>query len=364
MMATSKRQGTALLDDHRTLGAKMTPFAGFEMPLMYSSIKSEVLAVRKAAGIFDVSHMGEIFVEGADAESFVDFLLCNDFFNAGNQKAVYSPLCNSDGGMLDDLIAYKLEQGRVLLCVNAANIAKDENWIRSHAAKFKVDISNRSADYSLLALQGPRAAKTLHQLNAGLKNNFPTYSAKSIMHEGRELIVARTGYTGEDGFEIFGPHSLIKKLWPQMMEAGVTPCGLASRDVLRIEAAYPLYGQELGEEWTPLDAGLRWTVKLKGGDFIGKSALASHRPHLRLIKLALDRGIPRTGHAVRDSHGAALGRITSGTLSPTVGRGIGLALLERAKLESAPAEGEFQVVIRDRPYRAKYCPRAFIREFS
>ncbi len=355
---------TALAEQHRELGAKMTLFAGCKMPLLYSSIKGEVLAVRSKAGVFDVSHMGELFVEGADTETFIDFLLCNDFLNAKENKAVYSPLCNREGMILDDLIAYKLEQNRAFLCVNAANIQKDQDWIFSHAKKFCVEVTNRSSDYSLLALQGPEAENILLQLKVLTQNFLSSYSVKSIMHKDKELIVARTGYTGEDGFEIFGTHASLRELWGQMMEMGVTPCGLASRDVLRIEAAYPLYGQELSEKWTPLDAGLRWTVKLEGGDFIGKSALNGHKPQFRLIKLGLERGIPRAGHSVCNSDGMPLGWVTSGTSSPTIGKGIGLALVERAKLpKSLSSEDRFQVIIRDKPYSAKYCARSFLREF-
>ena len=356
---------TALSDQHRELGAKMTLFAGHSMPLLYSSIKDEVLAVRNEVGVFDVSHMGEIFIEGTDTESFIDFLLCNDFLGAKEGKAVYSPLCNGDGMILDDLIAYKLEKGRAFLCVNAANVQKDQNWIFSHAKKFRVKVTNRSSDYSLLALQGPKAENILLQLKVLTQSGLPSYAVKSTMHKDKELIVARTGYTGEDGFEIFGTHASLRELWGQMMEIGVMPCGLASRDVLRIEAAYPLYGQELSEKWTPLDAGLRWAVKWEGEDFIGKSALSVYQPRFRLIKLSLDRGIPRLKHSVCNSRGIPLGWVTSGTLSPTIGKGIGLALVERTKLpKSLSSESQFQVVIRDKPYPAKYCARAFLREFS
>ncbi len=349
---------TALFKKHQELKAKTAEFAGYEMPIQYSSVKEEVLAVRKKAGLFDVSHMGEFFVEGVDAEKFVDSLLCNDFLGAANEKAVYSPLCNEQGAIIDDLIAYKLEPGRVLICVNASNIEKDWNWISSQKEKFDAQVSNHSQEYSLLALQGPDSKKIMLQLAILPSGDFPYYSAKAMQKGNTELIIARTGYTGEDGFEIFGSHSTIVELWEQMVKVGVTPCGLASRDVLRIEVGYPLYGHELTEDWTPLDAGLKWTVKLDKGHFIGKAALENYQPRFRLVKLSLEKGIPREGYTVKSTEGAPLGRVVSGTLSVITGKGICLALIEKEKF---PEDKKFLIAIRNKDYQANYHTKPFVQ---
>ena len=359
-----KLKRTPLFEKHGELGAKMFPFAGYEMPIQYSSIREETLAVRKKAGLFDVSHMGEFFVEGVDAEKFVDFLLCNDFLGAASHKAVYSPLCNEKGTVIDDLIAYKLKPHLVLLCVNAANIQKDWDWINSHREGFSVEISNRSSLYSLMALQGPESARILCQLGLMQSHDdLAPYSVRSLTYNHLELIIARTGYTGEDGFEIFGQSSLLIPLWDKILAAGALPCGLASRDVLRIEAGYPLYGHELTEEWTPLDVNLGWTVKSNERPFLGKRALTDYCPSFKLIKLSLEKGIPREGHEVKNVQGEVLGRILSGTLSVTLGKGIGLALVERQKFSPSVAQSEGLIVtIRNKDYRACFHKRPFIRK--
>ncbi|MBY0413100.1 MAG: glycine cleavage system aminomethyltransferase GcvT, partial [Bdellovibrionales bacterium] len=289
---------TSLHEAHLSLGAKMAPFAGFDMPLQYSSVKEEVMAVREHAGVFDVSHMGEFFVSGPDAVSFVDHIITNDFKNAEMLKAVYSPLCREDGTVIDDLIAYKLENEKVLICVNASNIDKDWNWISSQKGTFNCNLSNLSNDFSLLAIQGPKAELILRDFGILFPKDFPYYSIAEVAHDGEKLIVARTGYTGEDGFEIFSSHKYAKHLWDKLIFNGVKPCGLASRDVLRVEVCYPLYGHEISDTVTPLDAGLSWTVKMSKADFVGKKALENYKAKFQLVKLSLERGIPREGYDV------------------------------------------------------------------
>ncbi len=230
---------TALYQQHIDLGAKMVEFAGHEMPIQYSNLKQEALAVREGAGMFDVSHMGEFFIEGKDATRFVDLLITNDFAGAPELKAVYSPLCREDGTVIDDLISYKLSETRVLICVNAANIQKDWNWINSQARDFDVKITDCSEKYSLLALQGPKAFEIFSEVDSGLKDI--DYYSVQIREDGEiPVIYARTGYTGEDGFEIFAPHDEIVGLWKKLLNHDVTPCGLGARDVLRLEVCYPL----------------------------------------------------------------------------------------------------------------------------
>lgn len=343
---------TSLYDHHLALKAKMSPFAGYAMPVQYSSVKEEVLAVRERVGVFDVSHMGEFFVTGPDAVAFVDSLLTNDFQKAPVAKAVYSPLCREDGTVIDDLIAYKIREDHVLICVNASNIKKDWDWFQAHHKNFQCELSNQSNDYSLLAVQGPRAVETLSKLGLEGLEQIEYYGVK----EQAPWILARTGYTGEDGFEIFGPHDKIAALWEQLIQAGVAPCGLAARDVLRLEVCYPLYGHELTDQLTPLDAGLKWTVKLDKGEFIGRQALLTAKPRFRLARLSLAKGIPREGYAVLDGEGKAIGEVTSGTMSVSQNCGICMALIQK---DHWPADDQFLVQIRQQTYPARLHKKAF-----
>lgn len=348
---------TSLTAEHIALGAKMAPFAGFNMPLQYSSVKEEVIAVREASGVFDVSHMGEFFATGPEAIKFVDYALTNDFAGAAIGKAVYSPLCREDGTVIDDLIAYKLADEKVLICVNASNIEKDFNWLSSLVKDFNCELKNDSDNYSLLALQGPDSTNIISKLGIELGEGFDYYSAREVDSSLGALIVARTGYTGEDGFEIFGSHETVKLLWKNLLQTGVTPCGLASRDVLRLEVAYPLYGHEIHDEVTPLDAALKWTVKADKNSFMGKEALSSYQPKFRLVKLSLDKGIPREGYDILNNEEEKIGTITSGTMSVTLGKGIGIGLVEKDKF---PKDKEFKIKVRKNAFAANYHAKAFV----
>ena len=352
---TSKR--TALHESHLALNAKMAEFAGFDMPIQYTSVKEEAEAVRKSAGMFDVSHMGEFFCEGPDAVAFVDYLMTNDFAAAPMEKAVYSPICRGDGTVIDDLIAYKLGKEKVLICVNAANITKDYNWMVTQIEEFNCTLRNESSDYSLIALQGPDSEKVLTKLGFENINDVEYYSVKQTTHNGEEVILARTGYTGEDGFEIFTNNKHIQILWKELLANGVVPCGLASRDVLRIEVCYPLYGHEISDEVTPLDSALKWTVKLKKDRFVGKEALENYQPKYRLIKLSLDKGIPREGYPVVNKEGEQVGVVTSGTMSVATGKGVALCHIEKAKF---PEDKEFSIQIRKNIVPATYHTKAFV----
>lgn len=347
-------QKTSLFNEHEALGAKMVDFAGWMMPIQYKNLKEEVLAIRESVGVFDVSHMGEFFVTGPDAIKFVDHIVTNDIAGAEMLKAVYSPLCREDGTIVDDLIVYKLGAEEIMICVNASNIKKDFDWITSKSADFDCKIEDRSMDFSLLALQGPKSFEILKQLDLGLEVSDIDYY--SIVRSG-DTLVARTGYTGEDGFEIFAPHDVIQKLWSQMMKLNVKPCGLGSRDVLRLEVCYPLYGHELSDEVTPLDAGLKWTVKMDKNDFIGKAALADYTPKYQTIKLVLDKGIPREGYKVEDANGTVIGEVTSGTMSVVLGKGIALARVEK-KLYGV--DSEIIVDIRGRKYNTLINKKPFV----
>jgi aminomethyltransferase len=347
---------THLYDEHVKLGAKIVPFAGWDMPVQYTSVKDEVLAVRQNVGVFDVSHMGEFFVEGQDAETFVDQLVTNDILNAPVGKAIYSPLCRENGTVIDDLIVYKLKPGKVLICVNASNIEKDFHWIKSKHQGLNCSLTNSSDSYSLLALQGPKAYETLRPLLSELPD-MEYYSVFESSFEDKNVIIARTGYTGEDGFEIFGSHETIKSLWQRFMMLKVTPCGLAARDVLRLEVCYPLYGHELSDEVNPYDAGLGWTVKNSKTKFIGKEILVNKPTKFKLVKLILDKGIPREGYPVLNAKNEPIGIITSGTMSVVLNKGVALARIE---IEKAPTDEVFLVDIRQKPYAAQLTKKPFV----
>lgn len=343
---------TSLYEEHQKLNAKLVPFAGWEMPVQYTSVKDEVIAVRQNIGVFDVSHMGEFFVEGADAEAFVDQLVTNDIINAPMGKAIYSPLCRDNGTVVDDLIVYKLAPQKIMICVNASNIDKDFAWMQSKHKGFACTLTNKSNEFSLLAIQGPKSEEVMKAIISDLPQ-MEYYAAVEL----KNVIVARTGYTGEDGFEIFGTHDYIKGLWANLMSRGVTPCGLAARDVLRLEVCYPLYGHELTDEVTPLDAALGWTVKLNKKSFIGQNALAEIKPKYKLVKLKVEKGIPREGYPVVNSEHQVIGKVTSGTMSVTLGQGIALAQVEVAKY---PKDEVFFVDIRGKFYNTELTKKAFV----
>jgi len=346
---------TQLHAEHTKLNAKMAPFAGFDMPIQYTSVKEEVIAVRQNVGMFDVGHMGEFFVEGPEAESFVDYIITNDFKNAAVGKAVYSPLCRENGTVIDDLIAYKISTDKILICVNASNIEKDWKWISSQKGNFNCKLSNHSDDYSLIALQGPKSIDVLKTIGFAGPEKLEYYSLAEMKYENETVIVARTGYTGEDGFELFCSHQMAQKFWERFFTAGVKPCGLAARDVLRLEVCYPLYGHELNDELTPLDSGLKWTVKGAKEKFVGKNALQSYQPKFQLIKLSLERGIPRDNYEVLNEAQQVIGKVTSGTMSVALNKGICFALIEKGKTTQ-----KYFVKIRENLYEATKHDKAFI----
>ncbi len=352
-------QKTALYKKHLDLNAKMGPFAGYEMPLQYSrGVKEEVLAVRNGVGIFDVGHMGEFFVEGPEAIQFVDFLITNDFLGAGDNKAVYSPLCREDGTVVDDAISYKISSSKVLICVNASNMQKDWEWISSFVNSFNCTIINKSAEYSLVAVQGPLEEKLFIKLGI-LKGteDFPYYSVKEMKYEGANIIVARTGYTGEDGFEVFCSHETVQKLWDDLISGGAAPCGLVSRDVLRLEVCFPLYGHELTNELTPLDAGLRWTIKFGKTNFLGKNFLMNYEPKYILVKLSIEKGVPRQDYPVTTEDGKVIGKVVSGTMSISINHGIATALINK---DLFPKDKQFFINIREKLIKANYHTKPFV----
>ncbi|MBL7033277.1 MAG: glycine cleavage system aminomethyltransferase GcvT [Candidatus Delongbacteria bacterium] len=344
-------QKTPFYPRHIALGAKMVPFAGYEMPVYYQSIRQEHLHVRRQVGLFDVSHMGEFIVTGVDAAAFVDRMTINNVSRLAVNQVQYSAMCYEDGGIVDDLLVYRFAD-HFLLVVNASNIEKDFNWLQQNLAG-DVILSDRSADYALLALQGPRALELLNPLTDLDLAELPYYSFREGELDGQELIFSRTGYTGEIGFELYIPTADSLPVWDRLMEAGsccdLQPVGLGARDSLRLEMKFCLYGNDIDRSTTPLEAGLGWITKTgKKGDFIGKSVLSRQREEgvsRRLVGFELlEKGIPRPGYPVLIDQ-REVGTVTSGMMSPMLNRGIGLVYLP---VDRTAVGQELQVAIRDR----------------
>ena len=335
----SELQRTPLRDFHAAHGARLVDFAGWEMPVQYRSILEEHKAVRRAAGLFDVSHMGEVDVRGPEAGKFLNHLLTNDVAKLFPGRVLYSPMCYPTGGVVDDLLVYMRGQDDYFLCINAGNIAKDLAWIRAQAAGFAVTITDRCADYALLAVQGPRAAEIVQSLTGAKLGLVKYYHFTEGTVAGVHCLISRTGYTGEDGFELYHAAGDAVGLAEAILAAGASRglelAGLGARDSLRLEAGYPLYGHEITADISPLTAGLGWTVKLdKGADFVGRAALVAEKtggaPHKVVFFKTGDRRIVRAETPVLDQGGANVGRVLSGTLSPLLNEAIGSALVTTA----------------------------------
>jgi len=320
-------KNTALSSTHEALGAKMVPFAGYNMPVQYEGVNIEHETVRKSVGVFDVSHMGEFLIEGPNALDLIQKVCSNDSSKLTIGKAQYSCLPNDTGGIVDDLIVYKLKEEQYLLVVNASNIEKDWNWIESKN-DVGAEMRDLSEDYSLLAIQGPDAVETMQSLSshdlAGIKfYNFVVGDFAGIEH----VIISATGYTGSGGFEIYCKNSEVKQIWDKVVDAGAKPIGLAARDTLRLEMGYCLYGNDITDTTSPIEAGLGWITKFTK-DFTNCEALEDEKrrgPERKLIAFELDdRGIPRQGYDIVDGQGKKIGEVTSGTMSPMLGKGIGL----------------------------------------
>jgi len=326
---------TPLYAEHVALHAKLVPFAGFEMPVQYpTGIRAEHEAVRTAAGLFDVSHMGEFLVSGPDALDFVSYVTTNDPARLGEGQAQYSMFCRDDGTAVDDLIVYRLGDQRFRLVVNGANLAKDWSHLTVLAARFDVRLEDESDDVGLIALQGPRAQEILAPLCSEDLDPVGFYEFTGGTVAGVPGVISRTGYTGEDGFELYVPADRTAGLWGDLLDAGRTagliPTGLGSRDSLRLEMGYALYGNDLDDGTSPLEAGLSWLVKLGKGEFVGREALQAQKDsgltrRLRGFRLA-ERGFPRPGYDVV-FRGDVVGAVRSGTLSPSLDVGIGTAYL-------------------------------------
>ena len=356
-------QETCLHGRHVALGAKMSPFAGFDMPIQYSSIIEEHNAVRQRTGMFDVSHMGEIFVEGKDAEAFVNHIFTNEIRGFAPGKVLYGMMCYPEGGTVDDLLVYReFEPDHFLLVVNAANIDKDFAWILAQKEGYDVTVRNESPVWGQIAVQGPLAEKTVVEvlgLTDAASLEFYTFYNTELL--GKRLIVSRTGYTGEDGFELYTSIEGTQLLWDKLLEAGVTPCGLGCRDTLRFEAGLPLYGDELSPEISPVMAGLGMFCKLDK-DFIGRDALSAQKAggvERKLVGIEVhDRAIPRAGYPVELEDGTPIGVVTTGYHSITLDKSICFALIDSAY---APLGTALQIRIRKKTFPGTVVGKRFYK---
>ena len=356
---------TALYDKHVSLGAKIVPFAGFDMPVQYSGVTEEHFAVREKVGIFDVSHMGQFFVEGPSAKDLLQFVGTNNVDSLENGKAQYTCLPNGNGGIVDDLIVYKMADEKYFVVVNASNIEKDWNHISKHNEKFGAKLTNASDEMSLIAIQGPKATETLQKLTETNLSEIPYYHFTEGKIAGfDDVIISNTGYTGSGGFEIYFKNENAVKIWEAITEAGeefgLIPCGLASRDTLRLEKGFCLYGNDIDDSTSPLEAGLGWITKFDK-DFVDKEVLAKQKEEGITRKLVgfemQEKAIPRHDYLVVDAEGNEIGKVTSGTMSPMKKIGIGLAYVAKPHFK---IDSEIFIQIRNKNIPAKVVELPFV----
>ena len=324
-----KVKRTCLYDKHVSLGAMMVEFGGFDMPLLYQSgIAQEHHAVREHVGLFDVSHMGEVTVKGKDAERYVQHIFTNDIAGAPVGKIYYGMMCYENGGTIDDLLVYKMGDNDFFLVINAANIDKDWAWMQAKAEGFDIDLQNRSDYYGQIAVQGPESEDVMERVLGLPCKELNFYWCKTV----GEIVISRTGYTGEDGFEVYGSHDFIRECWDKLIAAGVQPCGLGCRDTLRFEVGLPLYGDELSEEISPVMAGLSMFVKFDKPEFIGREALLEQKTNgtaRKLVGIELhDKAIPRHGYPVLNGEGQPIGEVTTGYHGISTDKSVCMALID------------------------------------
>jgi aminomethyltransferase len=353
--ATDTLRRTPLFDRHERAGARLVPFAGWEMPVQYEGIRQEHVAVRTGAGMFDVSHMGEIETSGPQAEDLLQRLLSNDVTKIAERGAQYSVLCREDGGVLDDLFTYRLGPDRFLTVTNASNHEKDLGWFREHAGDFDADVADAHERWAMLAVQGPEARAAVERIAEG---ELPArMRTAEISIAGVDCLACGTGYTGEDGVELMIPPDGAAAVWDALLEQGVVPAGLGARDTLRLEVCFHLYGNDLSEDRNPIEAGLAWCCKLDTG-FIGSDALRGLEPGQTLVPFAFTgAGIPRQGNPVHTGDGD--GVVTSGSLSPCLDLGIGMAYVPVA---AANPGTELEVDVRGKPRTAEVREKPLYRK--
>lgn len=351
-------KNTALTHVHEALGAKMVPFAGYNMPVQYEGVTIEHQTVREGVGVFDVSHMGEFLVEGENALELLQKVTSNDVSKLAIGDAQYSCFPNDTNGIVDDLICYRMKENTYLLVVNASNIDKDWNWISKHNKEFNAELKNISENYSLLAIQGPKAVEAMQSLTSIDLAEIPFYKFKVADFAGVEhAIISATGYTGSGGFEIYVKNEEVEEVWNKVFEAGkdwgIKPIGLAARDTLRLEMGYCLYGNDINDETSPIEAGLGWITKFSK-DFINKENLLAQKENGVTRKLVAfemtERGIPRNGYDIVAADGSIIGNVTSGTMSPSLSIGIGLGYVQK---EFSKRDSEIFIQVRKKQIPAK-----------
>lgn len=359
-------QRTPLYEEHVSAGAKLVSFAGYEMPVQYrNGILAEHQAVRKRAGLFDVSHMGEIYIEGPQALDLIQAITTNDASKLVVGQAQYSVMCREDGGCIDDCIVYRFEDVYMIV-VNASNRVKDRDWILHNAERFDVQVTDKSDDVALLALQGPKAQEILSRLTGANLDAIKYYHFSQGEVASAWSLISRTGYTGEDGFELYLQAENARTVWQRLLEVGASealiPAGLGARDSLRLEMGYALYGNDIDEKHTPLEAGLGWVTKFDKGDFSGRDALLKQKEagvRQKLVGFVLkERGFPRHGYGVR-VNGELGGEVTSGTVSPSLEQGVGLAYVPT---EFSKAGTAIEIMVRDKPVAAEVTRPPFYKE--
>lgn len=358
-------KNTALSHVHEALGAKMVPFAGYNMPVQYEGVNVEHETVRKGVGVFDVSHMGEFFLKGENALALIQKVTTNDASKLVPGKAQYTCMPNADGGIVDDLIIYMIAEGEYMLVVNASNIEKDWNWISQHN-DLNVVMENRSEDWSLLAIQGPKAAEAMQSLTSVDLSAIKFYTFEITDFAGiPNVVVSATGYTGSGGFEVYVKNEDVEELWKKVFEAGadwgIQPIGLAARDTLRLEMGYCLYGNDIDDTTSPIEAGLGWITKFTK-DFVNAEALKAQKEAgvtRKLVAFELtDRGIPRKDYEIVDTEGTVIGKVTSGTMSPSLGKGIGLGYVT---IENSKVDSDILIQIRKKQIAAKVVKLPFYK---
>ena len=353
-----------LNDLHEKLGAKMIPFAGFNMPVRYSSDKEEHLTVRNGVGVFDVSHMGEFMVKGPNALDLIQWVSSNDASKLVDGQAQYSCLPNDKGGIVDDLLVYKIKDEEYMLVVNASNIEKDWNWIQSQN-KWDVEMEDISDDIVLLAVQGPKAVKILQKLTEVDLSEVKFYTFVNGKLAGKEMIISATGYTGSGGFELYINRADAEEVWSQVFEAGnefdIKPIGLGARDTLRLEKGFCLYGNDITDETSPLEAGLGWVTKFTK-DFVNSDNLRRQKEEGVTRKLVgfemIERGIPRQGYSLLDDSGNTIGEVTSGTMAPSLNLGVGMGYVTK---ENSAIDTEIYVQVRNKSLKAKVVRPPFLK---
>ena len=359
-------KSTALSNLHSSIGAKMVSFAGYNMPVSYSGLNDEHMAVRNSVGVFDVSHMGEFILKGPQALELIQKVTSNDASVLTDGKAQYSCFPNKTGGIVDDLIVYRIDEQTYMLVVNASNIEKDWNWIKQHNT-MGVDMKDISEQTSLLAIQGPNALDTLQKLTTFKLTEIPYYSfVKGTFNGVENVVISNTGYTGAGGFEIYFENQYAEKMWQDIFEAGkefnIKPIGLGARDTLRLEMGFCLYGNDIDDTTSPIEAGLGWITKFTK-DFTNKSALEQQKLQGVSKKLVgfemIERGIPRHDYPIADSAGNIIGKVSSGTQSPSLNKAIGMGYVATA---FSKADSEIFIIIRDKPVKAKVTKLPFLKK--